>query len=87
MTREDVIEETIRTVLRPLVEADGGSVEILEIGADRVVLGLGRACLGCPGVPITQRAVIEPLLRSVIGPTTTIEVKAYVTPRAVKDRP
>ena len=61
-------------VLRPLVEADGGSVELVSIEKRHVVLRLGRACAGCPGVHYTRDKVIQPLFRKELGDDVTVEI-------------
>ena len=57
------IENAVRTILRPLIEADGGTIDFVSAAADEVVLRLGGSYGGCPGVPYVKTDVIEPLLR------------------------
>jgi NifU-like protein len=54
----DQAEKVIAEVLRPLIEADGGQIELLEASSRRVVLRLTGACGGCPGKPYTVGRVI-----------------------------
>jgi Fe-S cluster biogenesis protein NfuA len=61
------LQETIDEVLRPLIEADGGAIELLVVEERRVVVALRGACHGCPGAQFTQRHVIEPALRAAAG--------------------
>jgi Fe-S cluster biogenesis protein NfuA len=61
------LQETIDEVLRPLIEADGGAIELLVVEERRVVVALRGACHGCPGSQFTQRHVIEPALRAAAG--------------------
>lgn len=60
-------EELVDEVVRPLVAADGGTVEVVVATRERVHLRLGAACAGCPGKNHTRAQVIEPLFRSVLG--------------------
>jgi len=66
-------EKLIAEYLRPLVEADGGTIELVTVEERRVVLRLGGACGGCPGKPYTMGRVIEPALRQELGADIAIE--------------
>lgn len=68
-------EQLIDEVLRPLVEADGGTVEVVEITPSRVHIRLGASCAGCPGRTHTRAQVIEPLFRTVLGEAVEVEVE------------
>ena len=54
----DQIERVIADYVRPLVEADGGEIHVIEVSNGRVVLGLSGNCAGCPGRPFTTVGVI-----------------------------
>ncbi len=56
-------EETIR----PLVEADGGRIDLVEATPSRIVIRLSGVCAGCPGQPYTLARIIEPAVRRVLG--------------------
>jgi Fe-S cluster biogenesis protein NfuA len=64
----------IEEYIRPLIEADGGHIELIEATETRVVVRLSGVCAGCPGQPFTVTRVIEPALKRALG--TTIEVEA-----------
>ncbi len=71
---KDKVLEVIERV-RPLLQRDGGDIELVDVNEDGVVLvRLKGACQGCPGATMTIKAVIENLLvkevpevRQVIG--------------------
>ena len=65
----DKVEAIVAEVLRPLVEADGGRIDIIEVdeGAASVTIKLSGACAGCPGAPYTRARVIEPALEAALG--------------------
>ena len=49
--------------IRPVLQRDGGDVELVEVSDDGIVLvRLKGACSGCPGATMTLKAVIENLL-------------------------
>ncbi|MFI5306562.1 MAG: NifU family protein [Polyangiales bacterium] len=70
----DQAEKVIAEVLRPLIEADGGHIELLEVSTGHVVVRLTGACGGCPGKPYTLGSVIEPALRRALGQDIDVEV-------------
>jgi Fe-S cluster biogenesis protein NfuA len=57
------IVRTLREIVAPLVEADGGILYVVR-KAGGVRLHLSGACAGCPGFRITSTEVIEPALRA-----------------------
>lgn len=74
------IDAVVEEVLRPLIEADGGSIEVVEVSEDAVVVRLGGAYAGCPSTSFTLRGVVEPAIRKATG--TSIEVSlAPAAPR------
>lgn len=68
-------ENAIREYVRPLVEADGGAIELLEVSRERIVVRLSGTCAGCPGKPYTLSQVIEPALRKALGIDVKVEAR------------
>ena len=62
--------------LRPGLLADGGNVELLDVGEDGVVRVVFQgACVACPAQNATLRVGLEePLKRSVPGVTAVVPV-------------
>ncbi|MGQ9572623.1 MAG: NifU family protein [Dehalococcoidia bacterium] len=76
---EEVLDE-----IRPVLQADGGNVELLEVTADGVVkLDMVGACAGCPMATMTLKAGIERLLFERIPDIAGIE--AYSGGERVRD--
>ena len=49
--------------IRPVLQRDGGDVELVEVSDDGIVLvRLKGACSGCPGATMTLKADIENVL-------------------------
>lgn len=69
------IESAVHDILAPLLEADGGGVEVLSIdeGRREVVLRFTGALAVCPGTPTVREDVVEPLLRARTSPETTFK--------------
>jgi len=79
------VEALVEQTLRPLVEADGGSLTIVEVTDVRIELRLGGACAGCPGLAYTRRELLEPLLRQTVGAGPRIEIHSQRLPRAADE--
>ena len=60
------IQEVLDEV-SPMLEADGGGVEIVEFKDGNLTLHLLGACSGCPMSSITFGVVVENKLREVCG--------------------
>lgn len=59
-------------MLGPLLEKDGGGLEVVAFEGSVLTLRLHGAFLGCPGTPYVKRQVVEPALRSALGPKVEI---------------
>ncbi|RLB53692.1 MAG: NifU family protein [Deltaproteobacteria bacterium] len=79
MTTEDV-EKVLKDLVRPVIEADGGDIELVEVSGNRVVVYLGSACAGCPGRPYTRAGLIEPALCAALGETVRVELSRRPPP-------
>ncbi len=67
--------------IRPALEMDGGTVELLEVTSDNVVrLELVGACSGCPMSTLTLRLGIERLLKDRVPEITSIETEGLAPP-------
>lgn len=77
----DEVERALREVIRPLIEADGGEIDLVSIDASKspmeIALSVGGAYRGCPGTPLVSRAVIEPALAKSLSK----EVRVKIVPR------
>ncbi|NIM03516.1 NifU family protein [bacterium] len=53
--------------IRPLLQADGGDVELIEVTSDGVVkVRLTGACRGCPLSEMTLKAGVEKIIKQEI---------------------
>jgi Fe-S cluster biogenesis protein NfuA len=60
---KDKVEAALNKV-RPSLKADGGDVELVDVGADGVVkVKLTGACGGCPMSQLTLKMGIERILK------------------------
>lgn len=75
----DQVRKVCTEILAPLVEADGGTLEIVELRPDQVSIHLAGTCAGCPGATLTTRLVIEPAILA-IAPSMRVHVSAGFDP-------
>lgn len=65
--REAQAQQFVDEVLRPLIAADGGEIELVSMEEKRLVVRMKGMCSGCPGRPYTISEVIEPAARRYLG--------------------
>lgn len=68
------IETLFRDVITPLFEADGASVEVVNVRERVVQIRLGGAYRGCPSTPYMVDGIIVPAIRKVTGQDFRVEV-------------
>jgi Fe-S cluster biogenesis protein NfuA len=65
---EAVIEE-----IRPLLQADGGDIELVGVEEGVVKVRLRGACAGCPGAAMTLKMAVERRLKAKIPEVDRVE--------------
>jgi NifU-like protein len=65
----------IDDVLRPLIAADGGQIELVSVTEARLVVKLTGTCAGCPGRPYTLSGVVERAARKYLSPTIQVDTE------------
>jgi Fe-S cluster biogenesis protein NfuA len=72
-----IMKEKVKAVIekiRPMLQADGGDVELVEVEEGGVVkVRLQGACAGCPMSQMTLKSGIERLLKQEIPEVTSVE--------------
>ena len=72
MDRE-LVQEVLEQI-RPALQADGGDVELVEVGDDGVVkVALQGACRGCPMSQMTLKRGIEAAIKSEVPEVVRVE--------------
>jgi NifU-like protein len=69
-----MIQEIIEKEIRPLLQADGGDVELVDIEGNRVVVSLRGVCAGCQMADITVKN-IEDKLKELVSDELRLEVE------------
>ena len=73
---KDKVQQVLDKI-RPQLQADGGDVELVEVGEDGVVhVRLQGACAGCPMSQMTLKNGIERLLKQEIPEVKAVEQAA-----------
>jgi len=65
---EKVIEETVR----PVLQGDGGDIELVDIKGWKVYCGLRGACAGCMGASRTLQLIVERTLKDQVDERITV---------------
>jgi Fe-S cluster biogenesis protein NfuA len=66
------VEEAINKI-RPMLQADGGDVELIDVQEGIVTVRLQGACAGCPMSQMTLKNGIEKLLKKEIPEVVSVE--------------
>ena len=61
----DKVEQVVKTILAPLVQADGGEIYVVLCTNEALTLHLAGRCAGCPGNTLLVRQIMEPAIRQV----------------------
>jgi Fe-S cluster biogenesis protein NfuA len=69
---KEQIEEAIKKI-RPMLQADGGDVEFVDVEDGVVKVRLQGACAGCPMSQMTVKNGIERLLKQEIPEIKSVE--------------
>ncbi len=68
------VEQALDTI-RPALQADGGDIELVNVGEDGVVqVRLTGACSGCPMSQMTLKMGVEKTLKKIVP-----QVKSVIT--------
>jgi len=58
------VDKAIDEYVRPLLQADGGNIELVDIKDHLVYVKLAGACAGCAGAEATLRSLVEQTLKN-----------------------
>jgi Fe-S cluster biogenesis protein NfuA len=64
----DAMREKVEAVIdeiRPMIQSDGGDIELVEIKDDVVTVRLKGACVGCPSSAMTLSMGVESRIKEV----------------------
>ena len=65
--------EAVVNEIRPLLQADGGDIELVGVEAGVVKVRLRGACAGCPGAQMTLKMAVERRLKERVPGVERVE--------------
>jgi Fe-S cluster biogenesis protein NfuA len=65
--------EAVINEIRPLLQADGGDIELVAIEENVVKVKLRGACAGCPGAAMTLKNAVERRLKAKVPSIERVE--------------
>jgi NifU-like protein len=68
-----LIEETLEKEIKPMLRADGGDVELIDIEGDRVMVALRGMCSSCPSAELTLKKYVESKLKEFVSEDISVE--------------
>ncbi|WP_243546005.1 Fe-S cluster assembly protein NifU [Pseudodesulfovibrio tunisiensis] len=72
LQRMHLIEKVIDEEIRPMLQADGGNIQLSDINGTDVFVKLLGMCSNCPSSQLTLQNVIEAKLREKVDPAITV---------------
>lgn len=67
------IQEVITKEIAPVLQGDGGNVELVDIRGDKVLVRLSGRCASCPVSYVTLKHTVEDKLREFVAPNLVVE--------------
>ncbi len=68
-----LIEETFEREIKPMLKADGGDIELIDIEGNKVLVALRGMCSSCPSSDFTLKKHVETKLKEFVSEDIFIE--------------
>ncbi len=68
-----LIEESIEREINPTLKKDAGSLELVDVDGNRVLVRMGGSCASCVKSPVTLKHYVESKLRELVAPELVVE--------------
>ncbi|MBL7140546.1 MAG: NifU family protein [Planctomycetes bacterium] len=65
--------EAVINEIRPMLQADGGDIELVDVVDGVVKVRLRGACAGCPGAQMTLKMAVERRLKALVPEVERVE--------------
>jgi NifU-like protein len=73
LRRIQLVQETIDREIRPMLQRDGGDLELMDVEGNRVVVSFRGMCARCNVAQFTMKDVVEAKLREFVSPDLVVE--------------
>lgn len=67
-----LIDQTLDKQIRPMLQNDGGDIELIDVEGNTVKVALRGMCAGCTGARSTIKEVVETKLREFVAPELVV---------------
>jgi NifU-like protein len=68
-----LIEDVIERQVRPILQRDGGNLELIDVDGDKVIVKFRGACSSCPASGVTLKNVVQTTLQEAVSEDITVE--------------
>ena len=68
-----LIQESIEREINPNLKKDSGSLELVDVDGNRVLVRMGGNCASCVKSPVTLKHYVESKLRELVSPDLMVE--------------
>ena len=66
------LEEVIAKEIRPALEKDGGSIELIDLEGDVVIVALKGRCASCPNAKLTLKKLVQSKLNEFVSESLVV---------------
>jgi len=73
LQRINRIQEVLQGEIRPLLQADGGDVELVDVDGRHVSVAFRGHCAWCPVSDVTLKGAVQAKLRELVDPEIVVE--------------
>ncbi len=73
MRKIQLVQETVNREIRPMLQKDGGDLELIDVVGDRVVISFRGACARCQVAEFTMKDVVQAKLREFVSDALIVE--------------
>lgn len=67
------VQEVMDKEIKPMLEKDGGSIELVDIEGDKIFVRLCGRCASCPASGVTLKNTVQDKLREFVSPELVVE--------------
>jgi len=69
----ELIQETVREQIRPVIRAHGGDIDLIDVEGNKVIVALRGMCASCKMSEVTTKDLVEARLREFVSEDLYVE--------------